>query len=53
VHFFDLLVGVIEFFIKMRHLYLQLGNALEQALLIRHERLATIRATFSIDRPPT
>ena len=36
----------------MHHLHLQLGDTLAQTLLFRHERLARIRATFSIERPP-
>ena len=37
----------------MRHLDLKLCDALTQNFLMRHDRLAKTRTTFSIDRPPT
>ena len=37
----------------MRHLHFRFGDALAQQFFVGHDRLAKMRATFSIDRPPT
>jgi hypothetical protein len=42
VHFLDLLVGVIELLGEMRHLRLQLGDALSQEFVVGHDYLVII-----------
>lgn len=53
VHLHDLLMCVIELGGEMGNLDCELSDTLASQFFVRHDRLAKVRATFSIDRPPT